>query len=102
MIRDTRLYLAMNAIGALAALLVVASSLAISRTHPSLSLWLSVGVSLTLLCYFLYKTFLALRGRPIEITPGARGMTERQLWLVKGALAAVAAAALLLLFVRHR
>jgi|SRR5579863_1147811 len=82
MIRDKRTWLAVNAFGAMAALLVVILQCLYPATHPLLR-WLTIGNGAVLFVLFIYNIVLRMRG-PIQPARWARNMTDAQLWIVKG------------------
>lgn len=83
MIRDTRVYSAMQAIGILASLVVLSSSLVSPPTSQLLPAWLFIAIAISMLLYFSYNMYTILRGRPIPHAAWARNMTNRQLWTMK-------------------
>lgn len=101
MIRNTRALVAVNAIGALAALFLLVLWALSPPEHSALPKPLLIGIEAFLFGYFVYNIVMRLSGRPV---PGGRwtlGMSDRRLWLVKGILLAVLAiVAIAIIFVR--
>lgn len=92
MIRDTRAFVAVNAIGALSALYLLVYW-AVHRPAQSLfPWWILAGSAAVMLGAFLYNMIMKLSGRPLPIAPWARGKSDRQLWLIKGIVLVVGVA----------
>jgi hypothetical protein len=88
MIRDKRTFIAVNAVGAAATLLVLISW---SLRPPSSLLfppWFWRADAAFVFGVFIYNIARRMRG-PIEPARWARGMTDRQLCIAKGLLIAV-------------
>lgn len=89
MIRDKRTFIAVNAIGGLAALLTVVLQCLYPATQPLLR-WIMVGGGILLAAQFVSNIVLRMRG-PIQPARWARNLTDGQLWIVKGIAMACAA-----------
>jgi len=87
MIRDKRTWIAVNAVGAVAALFVLISWSFRPPTHELFPPWFWQADAAFIFGAFIYNIVRRLRG-PIEPAPWARGMTDRQLWIVKAVLTA--------------
>ena len=88
MIRAKRTFIAVNAVGAAATLLVLISW---SLRPPSSVLfppWFWRADAAFVFGWFIYNIVRRMRG-PIEPARWARGMTDRQLWIAKGLIIAV-------------
>lgn len=83
MIRDKRTGIAVNAIGAAAALFLLISWSISRPTHALFPQWLLLTDAALLLAFFIYNIVRRLRG-PIQPARWARNMSDRQLWIVKG------------------
>ena len=88
MIRDKRTWIAVNAVGAAAALFVLVSWSLRPPTHGLFPPWFLFADAVFIFGVFIYNIIRRLRG-PIEPARWARGMTDRQLWIAKGILVAV-------------
>lgn len=86
MIRDTRAFVAINAVGALSSLLLVVLWITAPSPHSLFSTWLPMGTALVSFGCFVYMTCLKLSGRPIPTARWARGKSDRQLWTIKGVI----------------
>lgn len=87
MIRDKRTWIAINAVGAAATLFVLISWLYRPPTQLWLPAWFWQAEIALVFGGFIYNIARRVRG-PIEPTRWARGMTDRQLGIVKGTLTA--------------
>lgn len=100
MIRDTRTYVVVNAVGALTSLLLVALW-AISPPRDSLfPTWLLIGLAAFSFGTFVYQIIMRLTGRPVPLAWWARGKTDRQIWTVKCVVLACLAVVIVLVFYR--
>jgi hypothetical protein len=98
-IRDKRTWILVNAVGAALALYLLISSWAFPPQHPLPAHWLVPAGAALLLGLFIYSVVLRMRG-PIRPAPWASKMSDRQLWIVKGALAAIVIAVSLVFALR--
>jgi hypothetical protein len=102
MIRDTRAFVAVNAIGALSALYLLVLWIVRWPARSLFPAWFLAGCAALMFGSFLYNVIMKLRGGPVPVASWARGMTNRQLWLVKGTvLIVIAVVALAIIFVPH-
>ncbi|HEX3672269.1 MAG TPA: hypothetical protein VHT92_11255 [Candidatus Cybelea sp.] len=90
MIRDKRLYIAVNAVGAASAAFALVIWTAFPSRHSLFPQWFLVGDALLLLGFFIYNVVRRMRG-PIEPTGWARNLTDKQIWTVKGVVMSVLA-----------
>lgn len=87
MIRDKRVWIAVNAVGAAAALYVLISWSLRPPTHELFPPWFWQADAAFVFGAFIYNIVRRLRG-PIQPARWARSMTDRQLWIIKGVLIA--------------
>ena len=88
MIRDKRTWIVVNAVGAAGVLLVLISSIVFPPTHDALfPPWFLRTLEAFVFAGFIYNIIRRLRG-PIQPARWARGMTDKQLWTIKGVLTA--------------
>ncbi len=101
MIRDKRAFIAVNLAGAACGLYLLIAQSLYPPTHPVYPHWFSIALAVTITAGFIYNVVLRMRG-PIQPARWVRGMSDGQLWLIKGVLAVgvVIAATLLLLRLR--
>jgi hypothetical protein len=101
MIRNVPTYVAVNVVGALAAVTMLISTAATASTQPALQVWFFVVVAVLMFGQFTYNIVMRLRGRPIPRAAWTRNMSDRQLWLIKGGcMAALAVFAIVIIFGR--
>jgi hypothetical protein len=101
MIRDTRTYVAINVVGALAALFLLAFWAISPPSHPLFPVWLLIGLAAFSLGGFVFQIIMRLTGRPVPLAPWAHNMTDRQLWIMKSILiAALVVITCVVIFVR--
>lgn len=86
MIRDTRAYVALNVVGALLALFLLANWAINPPSHPVFPAWLLIGLCALLFAGFVYQIIMRLTGRSVPSAP--RNVTDRQLWIMKTILIA--------------
>jgi hypothetical protein len=98
MIRDKRLFIAINAVGVAAALLLLVRWTAFPSPHSLFPQWFMVGDALLMFGYFIYNIVRRMRG-PIEPSGWARNLTDKQIWTVKGVvMSALAVAVFVIIF----
>lgn len=101
MIRNTRTYVAVQTVGALASLGVLLSWSVSPPMHPVFPMWCLIGIAAFTAGSFAYNIVMTLRGRPIPVASWARNLSDRQLWTMKGVLiAAMLAVAVVVIFRR--
>jgi hypothetical protein len=88
MIRDKRTWIAVNTVGAAAALFMLISWSAFPPAHPVFPRWFLLADAAVLFGLFIYNIVRRLRG-PIQPARWARNMSDRQLWIIKGILLVV-------------
>lgn len=88
MIRDKRLFIVVNGVGAASAVLMLVTWTASRSPHSLFPQWFMVGDALFLLGYFIYNIIRRMRG-PIEPTGWARNLSDKQIWTVKGVVMSV-------------
>ena len=89
MIRNPRALTAVNTVGALAALFLLISWSLRPSTSALFPQWFLVALALVLLGSFVYQIVMTLTGRPVPVMRWARGLSDRQLWTIKGVVMAV-------------
>jgi hypothetical protein len=85
MIRDKRTWIAVNAVGAAAALFMLITQSVFPSPHPFVPRWFLLANTVLLFGLFIYNIVRRLRG-PIEPARWARNMSDGQLWIIKGIL----------------
>lgn len=85
MIRDKRTWIAVNAVGAAAALFMLITQSVFPSPHPLVPHWFLLADAVLLFGLFIYNIVLRLRG-PIEPARWAHNMSDRQLWIIKSIL----------------
>lgn len=101
MIRDARTFVAVNVIGALASLFLIASWTISPPKRPLFPAWLLILLGVVMLCGFVYQIVMRLSGRPVPVASWARAKTDRQIWTVKlVVLASLTAAAIAMILYR--
>lgn len=84
MIYNNRLYVAINAVGALCAVVVLVLLAVYPPTHPVFPIWLQYALGALLFGTFIYQIVRRLKyGRPM---PDAffKRFTDRELWFMRG------------------
>jgi len=98
MIRDKRAFIAVNVVGATCGAFMLGLQLMHPLQHSVFPRWLNLALPILMTAGFVYNIALRLRG-PIQPSRWARGLSDPQLWLLKGVLAAgVALATVLVIF----
>lgn len=104
MIRDTRAFVAVQMIGALASLYLLINWSVNPQLHTLFPAWFLIGLAAFMFASFVYQIVMRLTGRQVPLAPWARNMSDRQLWIMKAILliAAVVIAVVFIFVPIHR
>ena len=99
MIRDKRAFIAVSLVGVASCVFALCLQLLFPYQHSVFPRWLNVALLIFITGGFLFNIVLRMHG-PIQPVRWARGLSDPQLWLIKGVLAAGAVIASVLLIYR--
>ena len=91
MIRSTPLFVTINLVGAICALVGLTISIVSPSTGALFPNWITGALCLLIFASCAYQIFMRLSGREIPLAWWARGKTDRQIWIVKGVVLTVLA-----------